>query len=92
MNIQMSISSIIYKYYIKMKISSAGVWTLLCNLIPHAACRADNSKRIKWTSCTNFNINFFSSKSLESEEIHKDWKHANVVQTYTEGEKYEAVN
>ena len=32
------------------------------------------------------------SKSLESEEIHKDWKHANVAQTYKEGEKYEAVN
>ena len=32
------------------------------------------------------------SKSLESEEIYKDWKHANVVQTYKEGEKYKAVN
>ena len=53
----------------------------------NTACRPDNSKIIKRTSCTNFNINFYS-KSLELEEIHKDWKHASVVQTNKEGKKY----
>jgi hypothetical protein len=59
MHIQMSINSIIFKNYIKMNISSAGVWKLLCNLNPHTSCRPDNSTIIKRTSCLNININIF---------------------------------
>ena len=61
MHIQMSINSIIFKNYFKMNISSAGVWKHLCNLNPHTACRPDNSKIIKRTSCSNFNINIFQN-------------------------------
>ena len=42
-----------------MNISSAGLSKLFCKLSPHKACGPDNSKRIKGTSGTNFNIPFF---------------------------------
>ena len=44
-----------------MNISSAGLSKLFCKLNPQKARRPDNSKRIKGTSGTNFNIPFFKN-------------------------------
>lgn len=58
-----------------MNISSAGLSKLFCKLNPHKARGPDNSKRIKGTSGTNFNIPFLkitrSRRNTQKLETHK---------------------
>jgi hypothetical protein len=78
-----------------LTITTPGIQKLLNNINPHKASGPDNiSSRIlkDLQNLTAPILTIIFKKSLQTECIPSDWKHANVAPAYKKGENYNAVN
>ena len=76
-------------------INNNGILKLLSNINPHKACGPDNIngrvlKELKEHVAPILTLIF--TKSLQTGQTPKDWKHANVAPAFKKGEKYKPVN
>jgi hypothetical protein len=78
-----------------LTITTPGIQKLLDNINPHKASGPDNISGRILKDLQNFTapiLTIIFQKSLQTECIPSDWKHADVAPAYKKGEKYNAAN